>query len=478
MKKMAMGMPAFERATILVVGDVMLDRYWQGPSCRISPEAPVPVISVDEKIDRLGGAANVATNLAKLGCKVTLMGIVGNDEAGMSVRNLVSENNIKHQLQVSQSAPTVTKLRVLSRHQQLLRMDFEAPFSKVDSVALLERFKESLDGIDIVLISDYAKGSVQDTQAFIQAAAARAIPVFVDPKTGRYDRYRHANLLTPNMHEFEQVVGPCINDADMVKKGMQLIEDLQLQSLLITRGEKGISLLRPSYEPVHLPAHAREVYDVTGAGDTVIAVLAGALAAGKDIVESVQIANLAAAIVVSKSGTATVLPHELRDAIKGLTNSKSSFLNEESLIEAVKDARLQGERIVFTNGCFDLLHAGHVSYLSEAKQLGDKLIVAVNSDESVRALKGATRPINCLNDRMLVLTGLAAVDWVVPFEDATPERLLELIKPDVLAKGGDYTYDQVVGHEIVTGYGGEVVVLGLTENKSTSSMVNKIQNLQ
>lgn len=477
MKKMSISMPAFERATILVVGDVMLDRYWQGTSCRISPEAPVPVVAVDERIDRLGGAANVATNLAQLGCNVTLMGIVGNDEAGECVERLLTESKINHSLHKSAVAPTVTKLRVLSRHQQLLRMDFESPFCRQDSQALLERFNACLDGIDIVLISDYAKGSVQDTQAFIQAAAARAIPVFVDPKTGRYDKYRHANLLTPNMHEFEQVVGPCANEADLVSKGMQLIEDLQLQSLLVTRGEKGITLLRPMFEPVHLPAHAREVYDVTGAGDTVIAVLSGALAAGKDIVESVQIANLAAAIVVTKSGTATVLPHELRDAIKGVSYLGSQTMDETSLVEAVAHARAQGERIVFTNGCFDLLHAGHVNYLNEAKRLGDKLIVAVNSDESVKALKGDTRPINTLDDRLTVLMGLSSVDWVIPFSDSTPERLLNLLKPDVLAKGGDYRLDQVVGHEIVSGYGGEVVVLGLTENKSTSSTVNKIKSL-
>lgn len=477
MKKMSISMPAFERATILVVGDVMLDRYWQGTSCRISPEAPVPVVAVDERIDRLGGAANVATNLAQLGCNVTLMGIVGNDEAGECVERLLTESKINHSLHKSAVAPTVTKLRVLSRHQQLLRMDFESPFCRQDSQALLERFNACLDGIDIVLISDYAKGSVQDTQAFIQAAAARAIPVFVDPKTGRYDKYRHANLLTPNMHEFEQVVGPCANEADLVSKGMQLIEDLQLQSLLVTRGEKGITLLRPMFEPVHLSAHAREVYDVTGAGDTVIAVLSGALAAGKDIVESVQIANLAAAIVVTKSGTATVLPHELRDAIKGVSYLGSQAMDETSLVEAVAHARAQGERIVFTNGCFDLLHAGHVNYLNEAKRLGDKLIVAVNSDESVKALKGDTRPINTLDDRLTVLVGLSSVDWVIPFSDSTPERLLNLLKPDVLAKGGDYRLDQVVGHEIVSGYGGEVVVLGLTENKSTSSTVNKIKSL-
>lgn len=473
-EKIKLTMPAFERANILVIGDVMIDRYWQGSTNRMSPEAPVPVVTIDEKNDRLGGAANVALNLARLGCNISLMGIIGQDESGQSVKQLLNNAKVHYHLIESSVCPTVTKLRVMSRHQQLLRMDFETPFTLQDSERLTAAYVEALDGIAVVLISDYAKGSIQDCQALIRAAAQRSIPVFVDPKTGRYDKYRFANLLTPNLHEFEQVVGKCHNDEELVSKGAQLMEDLQLQSLLITRGEQGITLLRPGFDPVHLPAHAREVYDVTGAGDTVIAVLSGSLAAGKNIVDAISIANIAAAIVVGKLGTATVSPQELRIAIKQISGSNISVLGESDLLENVKEARRQGEKIVFTNGCFDILHAGHVNYLNDAKRLGDRLIVAVNSDASVKALKGEGRPVNSSAERMAVLSGLSAVDWVVEFSDATPERLLDLLKPDLLVKGGDYSIENVVGHERVTAYGGEIAVLGLTENCSTTAIINKI----
>ena len=476
---MQLSMPHFEGARILVVGDVMLDRYWHGVSSRISPEAPVPVVNVGLTEDRPGGAANVALNLAALGCQVSLIGVVGNDEAGRVLEQRLAATTIGIDFHKSTSKPTITKLRVISRHQQLLRMDFEDKYLYEDSEAVIQKAETHLANADILLLSDYAKGSLQDCQTLIRLAKSRGIPVLVDPKGGSYHRYSSATLLTPNYHEFEAVVGSCANEEDVINKGLKLISDLQLEALLITRGEHGMTLLRPGYAELHLPARAREVFDVTGAGDTVIAALAGALAAGESMPEAVALSNLAAGIVVGKLGTATVSAPELRWAIYAEQGFECGVVTEDQLLLALMDVRANRERIVFTNGCFDIIHAGHVGYLEEARKQGDRLVVAVNSDASVKRLKGEGRPINNLERRMAVLAGLEAVDWVVSFDDDTPERLIERIKPDVLVKGGDYREDQVVGSPIVKAYGGTIKVLSFFENCSTTSIVNQIrkQNL-
>ncbi len=302
------------------------------------------------------------------------------------------------------------------------------------------------------------------------------MPVLVDPKGTDFSRYRGATLLTPNFHEFEAVVGACATEAELVARGEQLMLDLDLQALLVTRGEQGMTLLRPGEEELHLPARAREVFDVTGAGDTVIAVLAGSVAAGASLPEAVALANIAASIVVGKLGTATVSGPELRRAVQQDQGSERGAVTLEQLQIAVADARSHGEKVVFTNGCFDIIHAGHISYLEEARQQGDRLIVAVNSDESVRRLKGKGRPINPVERRMAVLAGLEAVDWVVSFADDTPRTLLAALEPDVLVKGGDYEgKEAVVGWEIVEAYGGEVKVLGVVDNLSTTAIVSRIQ---
>ncbi len=471
---MYLTMPFFERAHILVVGDIMLDRYWHGTSSRISPEAPVPVVKIGQTDDRPGGAGNVALNMAALGCGVSLIGVIGNDEAGEILQSCLRAAKINIDLQVSATKPTVTKLRIISRHQQLLRMDFEENFDSTDTFDIENKVKSAIQQAKVLIISDYSKGSLPDCQLLIRMARDCGIPVLVDPKGNNFLHYRGATMLTPNFHEFEAVVGKCSSDQDMVEKGAALMQELDLQALLVTRGEHGMTLLRPGEPELHLPARGREVFDVTGAGDTVIATLAAALASGQPLPESTALANMAAGIVVGKLGTASISAAELRRAIIAEQGAERGVVTEEQLLLALEDARASGERIVFTNGCFDIIHAGHVGYLEEARKQGDRLVLAVNSDASIRRLKGFGRPINPLDRRMAVLAGLEAVDWVVPFDEDTPERLLRRVKPDVLVKGGDYSEDQVVGNQIVKAYNGSVKVLSFYDNCSTTSIVNKI----
>ncbi|BFM14003.1 bifunctional D-glycero-beta-D-manno-heptose-7-phosphate kinase/D-glycero-beta-D-manno-heptose 1-phosphate adenylyltransferase HldE [Maricurvus nonylphenolicus] len=473
---MQLSMPRFDKSQVLVVGDVMLDRYWHGGTSRISPEAPVPVVKVGQVEDRAGGAGNVALNIAALGAGASIISVVGDDEAGEALASRLGAAGIHTDFQISKDKPTITKLRVISRHQQLIRMDFEESFAEADSADFAAKAEKLLPMMGAVILSDYAKGSLQNTQALIEAAHKVNVPVLVDPKGTDFTRYRGATLLTPNLHEFEAVVGCCEHESDLVTKGTELMLDLDLEALLVTRGEHGMTLLRPNQPELHLPARAREVFDVTGAGDTVISVLASALAAGEELPKAVALANLAASIVVAKLGTATISGPELRRAIQTEQGSERGVMTEEQLLIALEDARAHGEKVVFTNGCFDIIHAGHVGYLEDTRALGDRLVVAINSDASVKRLKGEARPINPVDRRMAVLSGLESVDWVVSFEDDTPERLLELIKPEVLVKGGDYTEDQVVGWEIVKAYGGEVKVLSFFDNCSTTAIVEKIRD--
>lgn len=467
--------PRFENAQVMVVGDVMLDRYWHGATARISPEAPVPVVQVQQTEERAGGAGNVALNIAALGGGVSLLGVVGVDEAATSLAAQLSAARVHCDFQVAEGRPTITKLRVISRHQQLIRMDFEQPFAAEDSRQLLARLQAGLPHVGVVVLSDYNKGALDCVQRMIEVARAANVPVLVDPKGTDFSRYRGATLLTPNLHEFELVVGACADEAELVRKGQQLVQDLSLSALLVTRGEHGMTLLRHGEPEMHLPAQAREVFDVTGAGDTVIAALAAALAAGASLPDAVALANVAAGLVVAKLGTASVSGPELRRALQRAHGAGCGVVGEAQLHVALADAKAHGEQIVFTNGCFDLLHPGHVAYLEEAKRLGDRLVVAVNADDSVRRLKGPGRPVQSADSRMAVLAGLEAVDWVVSFSDDTPERLLSSLKPDVLVKGGDYSPEQVVGASIVQAYGGVVRVLSFVEHCSTTSIVEKIR---
>lgn len=459
---------------VTVVGDVMLDSYWKGPSSRISPEAPVPVVRVTDKEERAGGAANVAINIASLGAPCNLVGIVGEDKNAEILEKIVRAHSIKTDFVLTKEHPTITKLRVLSRNQQLLRLDFEDSFSNLDEEMILKSFKDSVKNSKVVIFSDYGKGSLSSVSKMIEIASSLGIASLIDPKGTDFEKYRGATLLTPNMSEFEAVVGKVANDDDLEQKALALISKLDLKMLLVTRSEDGMSLIRPGMKAVHLPTYAREVYDVTGAGDTVIGTLGTCLASGMDIVTACEYANSAAGIVVGKIGTSTVSPSELEKALGKKTESQG-VLSEDELYKVVRELQSRGEKVVMTNGCFDIIHPGHVTYLKQAKALGNKLIVAVNSDDSVKRLKGDSRPINTLEDRIAVLSGLSSVDYVVSFGEDTPQKLISRILPDILVKGGDYKVEEIAGHKEVIANGGKVVIIPFVEGKSTTSIVKKIQ---
>lgn len=473
---MKLSLPVFENARVLVVGDVMLDRYWHGATRRISPEAPVPVVKVEQDEDRPGGAANVALNIAAIGGQATLQGLVGEDEAANILHRRLSEVGICCQLSKVQGHPTITKLRVLSRHQQLLRLDFEDNFSAAQATLLNTPFTQALADTEVVILSDYGKGALSDVQSLIKQARDAGKAVLIDPKGSDFERYRGATLLTPNLSEFEAVAGACPDEQTLVTKGHELIERFALSALLVTRSEHGMTLLQKDQPPLHLPATAKEVFDVTGAGDTVISTLASTLATGASLADACALANLAAGIVVGKLGTSTVSPGELATALSHGQLLGQGVVTEAELVSAVRDAQRRGETVVMTNGCFDILHAGHVSYLQQARALGDRLVVAVNDDDSVRRLKGETRPVNDQAARMQVLAALGAVDWVVSFSEDTPQRLISRVLPDLLVKGGDYRPDEVAGGAEVVANGGAVKILGFENGHSTSNIIRRIQS--
>ena len=475
---MKLEMPEFQEAQLLVIGDVMLDRYWHGAASRVSPEAPVPVVRVGNREDRPGGAGNVALNVAALGAAARLVGIVGSDEAGEELQSRLNAAGVYCDFLQTENKPTVTKLRVISQHQQLIRLDFEQPLDSPDVEGLLNRAGVLIDDSHVMVLSDYGKGALQDVQKLIELGRSRGIPIIVDPKGTDFGKYKGATLVTPNLSEFEACVGKSENEGEFVEKGLKLLSDLELEALLITRGEYGMTLLRPEFPELHLPARAHEVFDVTGAGDTVISVLASAIAVGETITDATALANIAAGLVVGKLGTAAISGPELRRAVLEEENSGRGVMTAQQLAFAVQDAKAHGEKIIFTNGCFDIIHAGHVGYLTEAKKLGDRLIVAINSDDSVRRVKGAGRPINPVERRTAGLGGLEAVDWVVSFPEDTPEALLKKLQPDILVKGGDYDVDGVVGGEYVRSYGGEVKALEFLDNCSTSAIVEKMKEVE
>lgn len=472
---MKIEIPAFENIQVLVVGDVMLDRYWRGGTHRISPEAPVPVVNVQQMEERPGGAGNVALNLSALGCQVSLFSLVGDDAAADILQGKLEEAGVVCHFERIANTPTITKLRIIDKNQQLIRLDFEESFHHIKPDALLQSYIKNLAKADAVILSDYAKGSLSQIQELIAQARKLNIPIFVDPKSNDFSIYRHATVITPNQKEFEAVVGKCQDQDEIIAKGSSLLQAQDLEALLITQGEHGMTLLRIGEEPLHLHAKTREVYDVTGAGDTVISVLAAAYGAGEDLAMSAILANTAAGIVVQKSGAATVSIPELRRTLQRQHASELGVLTEEELMIAVADARAHGETIVMTNGCFDILHPGHVAYLEEAKELGKRLIVAINDDESVRRLKGQDRPINPVADRMTVIAALRAVDWVVSFSEDTPARLISHVLPDILVKGGDYKPEEIAGADAVLANGGRVKVLQFVEGHSTASIVKKIR---
>ena len=460
---------------VLVVGDIILDQYIYGETNRISPEAPVPIVKVNHTEERPGGAANVALNVASLDTNTQLLGVTGNDEASKRLENILIKKNVKCHFVYQDNHPTTTKRRVLSQHQQLLRLDYENDANTVKTTGLVEKYIELLKQADIVILSDYAKGGLVDIEALIKHAKAKNIPVLVDPKSKDFNCYKNASILTPNEKEFRIVVGDFETNDTLTEKAEALLKTLNLDALLITRGEKGVALVQKNTPIMHLKAATHEVFDVTGAGDTVIAVLAVAIANNLSLESATLLANTAAGLVVEKLGTATVSTNEIN---KNLSYGENllTIVDKKQALKLINQSKERGERVIMTNGCFDIIHAGHVSYLVKAKSLGDFLIVAVNDDDSVKRLKGNGRPINALENRMAVLNALASVNLVIPFSDDTPEELISFLGPDVLVKGGDYKEEDIAGAKSVKKSGGDVVILPFDEGCSTSLILEKLKN--
>ena len=469
--------PPYQKARVVVYGDLMLDRYWYGPAMQISPEAPVPVVNINHTESRPGGAANVALNMAALGTSVELMGLVGEDSEAKELESLLPSDFVQCHFHRIPNYPTVTKLRVLGQNQQLLRMDFEKRLDSYEDKELVRRYQESLLHTDAVVLSDYAKGALINASLLIKKAREKALPVLVDPKASNFIAYEGATLLTPNLKEFEAVAGPCRTERELESRARILIQNHHFEAILVTRGELGMILVQKDKPAVNLVAHVREIYDVTGAGDTVISVMAASLAAGSNLISAAKLANLAAGLVVRKLGATTVTVPELRRALHQMMNSHAGIMSETQLLQAVADARAYGESIVMTNGCFDILHAGHTHYLEAAKAMGDRLIVAVNDDQSVARLKGVERPLNSLQARMEVLAALRAVDWVIPFLEDTPARLISAVLPDILVKGSDYQPCQIVGGDTVLKNGGKVLTIPIKAGFSMSQLIEKVRGV-
>jgi D-beta-D-heptose 7-phosphate kinase/D-beta-D-heptose 1-phosphate adenosyltransferase len=473
----------FGQLHVLVLGDVMIDRYIVGDVERISPEAPVPVLRQAREYSRPGGAANVAMNLAGLGVKTTLAGFVGRDAYATELRELMIVAGVDASGLVESQLPTIAKTRVVSRTQQLLRIDVESheqhPSTSVDALSL--KAIEAVGEADAVILSDYAKGALSPTicGTVIRAAQKKGIPVFVDPKTRDLTKYAGATTICPNLQELSAATGVDTHRTDeLLQAGRDLLPELGIDYLTVTMSEKGIRVLRHDglLEETHSPARAREVFDVSGAGDTVIATLAASIAGGLDVDTAVELANVAAGIVVAKLGTVPVAAHEIvaELTVSSGIASDDKVLDFDRAVARVAEWRASGESIVFTNGCFDLLHIGHITLLEDCRRLGSKLVVGMNTDRSVGVLKGPSRPIVGQNERTKVMAALGSVDLVVLFDEETPLNLIQAMKPDVLVKGGDYTVETVVGHEDVIAAGGRVAIVPTVQGFSTSNIVKKM----
>ena len=470
----------FSRLKILVVGDLMLDRYILGEVDRISPEAPVPVLRHAQRYERAGGAANVAMNLAGLGCQALLAGFWGDDAERRELEAFLDAAKIDTAGVVTTSLPTISKTRIVGRRQQLLRLDIESRErpGAADVQRLRERAEQLVGKVHAVVLSDYAKGALtaEICEAVIRAARTAGIPVLADPKTPDFSKYTGATMVCPNLAELSAATGVAAQEMEaLLQAGERQRSEHELTYLTVTMSEQGIRLLSEG-KVYHSPARAREVFDVSGAGDTVIATLAAALAGGLAVETAVELANLAAGIVVSKVGTVPIAQHELIAALTPSSGilSGEKVLDQAKLATRIAEWRAAGETIVFTNGCFDLLHVGHVTLLEDCHRFGTKLVLGLNTDASVQRLKGPSRPVVGENERARVMSALAAVDAVVLFDEDTPLELIRAVRPDVLVKGGDYRVETVVGHEEVLAAGGRVEIVPTVEGFSTTNLVRKL----
>jgi len=456
----------------VVIGDAMLDKYIKGISLRLSPEAPVPVLNSPTIETRLGGAANVAFNLRKLGASCSLFTLVGNDNDAETLKVNLHAEGIDYAPSVDPSRETTVKLRVISNGQQLVRVDYEtkAPFQHNE--VWYEKIASKISEASVVILSDYNKGCLSNCAKIIDFCLARNVPVIVDPKGCDFSKYLRATLLTPNEAEILEIIGPWNNETDLREKVFRLIEDLELKGLLLTRSSKGMTLFYDGISS-NFSVRARDVIDVTGAGDTVVATVAAFLSRGFNLKDAVYHANVAAGLVVAKNGTSTVTYDEIRGELFDRFTSK--IMDHDSFESIYNHWKKIGETIVFTNGCFDILHVGHVDYLVKSKKLGTKLVVAVNNDKSVKKLKGDSRPINGEEERMHLLSSLQCVDAVVMFSEETPEQLYNRFVPDILVKGGDYDVSNIAGATRTIQNGGQVKIIPIEHQISTSAIIEKLQ---
>jgi len=466
-------------ARVLIVGDVILDRYIEGRVDRISPEAPVPVLRHGSSREMLGGAGNVAANIASLGGKAELVGLVGPDRDGAAVRQLLDEWEIRVDGLSAVSRPTSVKTRFIAQGQQVLRHDWEVTdtLTGQELDAVLAAFRNRLASADILVLSDYGKGTICREVAAAVIAAARQMGkrVLVDPKNTDYRFYAGATAVTPNRKELAEASGMTIHDDASVEAACaKLIADCGLEAVLATRSEDGLSVIRAGAPPVHIPTQAQEVFDVSGAGDTVVAALALGLASGLDWAEAAALANAAAGVVVAKRGTAQVTLAELRASRSGTAFADTLVVDRAGATRQAEAWRKAGLTVGFTNGCFDLLHPGHVSLLAFARSNCDRLVVGLNDDASVSRLKGPSRPVTPLDSRALILAALKPVDLVCSFPEDTPYALIKAVLPDVLIKGADYTVDAVVGADVVQAHGGRVLLAPLVDGQSTTGTIARL----
>jgi len=461
----------FGGVSVLIVGDVILDRYHFGSVSRISPEAPVPVINVKKTTQTLGGAGNVANNIANLQAGAFVVGSCGDDGDAKSLKGMLDDINSGYSF-VETDSPTTTKLRVIGSKQQICRLDFEE-ITKIEGKLrdkAMKTITKEIDKHQAVVISDYGKGfcTPEICSEIIRLANKSGLPVIIDPKGSDWSKYAGATTVTPNVKELGEAVGRVVEniDEEVVLAAREIIDRVRLDFLIVTRSEQGITVVRKE-DYTHIPTEAREVYDVSGAGDTVVASLALCLGKGYDIDDAVKVANRAAGIVVSKVGTAPVLLSELN----GNFNGNSKIVEKHQLLAYVERAREMKRKVVFTNGCFDILHKGHVQYMRKASELGDIFILGLNSDDSVRRLKGESRPINNETDRGEVLSALEFIDFVTIFGEDTPLELIRDIKPDILVKGGDYEIENVVGREFAK----KTVLIDFVDGYSTTKTIESMK---
>ncbi len=458
-------------SNILVIGDVMLDEYWLGTSNRISPEAPVPVVKVDDKEFRVGGAGNVVLNLFNINPKVSLISTIGKDKDGEIIKRILKRKKINFIFKETFKCRSIKKLRIFTQNQQMIRLDFEDNKENY-KLELSEQIKKQIRKSKLVILSDYGKGSLINVKKIIRYAKSKII--IIDPKGSDYSKYSGATILTPNINEFIEIVGEVNSQAELIKKAKILIKKINLKGILITQGKKGMTFISKK-NVIHKNSLAQDVFDVSGAGDTVIANFSAYLNMGNTFEEAMEMANIAASIVIKKLGTASANKREVEKIYnkKNITFNNKYLKSTSKILQIVNFLKSQNQKIVLTNGCFDIIHLGHIHLLEKAKTFGDFLIVALNSDKSVKLLKGEKRPINKVLARIKSLAALKCVDLVVVFKELTPLNIIKTIKPNVLVKGGDYKIEGIIGADVVKANKGEIKIVKTVRGYSTTKLLQK-----